>query len=314
MRFVPEVIAQGVARHGLLAQKASPQVLFVAGVVGMVGSTVLACRATVKAEKVIDEAKTRLDVVKAVSSNEEFSEEYSEKDRSRDVSLVYFQTGVRMVRLYAPAVIVGGLSIAALTSSHNILTTRNAALTAAYTALDQGFKQYRARVVEKYGAEQDRDFRYGIEEVEVVNPETNRKKKVKRLGPDEPSVYARFFDESAGNWNRNPDYNRAFLDGQQNWANDLLWARGHVFLNEVYDMLGLERSKAGAVVGWLKTEDGSTDNYISFGVFNESQPARDFVNGYEGSILLDFNVDGIIYDKLDQINKEKLTWNRRQRK
>lgn len=312
MSLVPQVIGQKIAHHALLAQKASPQVLFVAGIVGVVGSAVLASRATLKADEVVKEAKVKRELFDVMVNDDEKYEGYREDDLNHDVKVLYWQTGYKIAKLYAPAVIVGGLSIAALTSSHNILTSRNAALTAAYTALDRGFRSYRAAVVEKYGEEQDRDFRYGVEEVEIVNPETNRKKKVKRINP-EPSVYARFFDETCRNWDRNPDYNRAFLMGQQNWANDRLSAYGHVFLNEVYDLLGMERSQAGQVVGWIRSDDGSTDNYISFDIWNGSEQANDFVNLKEGSILLDFNVDGVIWDKLDTIDKGKLTWNRRRR-
>jgi hypothetical protein len=64
-------------------------------------------------------------------------------------------------------------------------------------------------------------------------------------------------------------------------------------------MLGIDRSKAGSVVGWVITKEGTGDNFIDFGVFDGDNPrARDFVNGREGSILLDFNVDGVIYDKI----------------
>jgi uncharacterized protein DUF6353 len=308
MNLVPEVIGRGIARNALLAQKASPQMLFVAGVAGMVGGTVLACRSTLKAHEVLTEMRTKREIVRTVHAAED--NDYDDSDRSKDMTLLYFQTGVKFVRLYAPAVILGGLAIAALTSSHKILTTRNAGLTAAYAALDKGFKEYRARVIERYGEERDREFRYGIEKVEITDPETKKKRTIKQLGPNEPSVYARFFDESSGQWNKNPDYNRMLINSQQNWANDLLRSRGHVFLNEVYDMLGLERSAAGAVVGWILSDDGSTDNHISFDIFNGSEPARDFVNGYEGSILLDFNVDGVIYDKLGSVPKEKLTWRR----
>ena len=306
MSLVPAVIGQTIARNSLLAQKASPGVLFGVGIVGTVASTVLACRATLKMSEVLDESKDKLHTAKTL-----VHDDYSEADRRRDISLIYFQSGVKVVRLYGPAVIVGGLSIAALTSSHNILTRRNAALTAAYAALDKGFKEYRARVVAKYGEEEDRDFRYGTREITVEDEKTGKKTTVTRVAPGEPSIYARFFDSSSASWSKEPEYNFIFLKAQQNYANDLLHARGHVFLNEVYDMLGLERSKAGAVVGWLLTKNGSTDNFVNFGVFDDrSDKARDFVNGLEGSILLDFNVDGIIFDKLDNIPREDLSWQR----
>jgi hypothetical protein len=296
MKFVPEVIGKHISRNALLAQKASPEILFGVGVIGVIGSTVLACRATLKVDTVLDEAKEKLEKAKTLEH-----EDYSEKDRSRDISLVYFQSGVKIARLYTPAIIVGGLSIYALTSSHRILTRRNVALTAAYGALEKGFNQYRARVVEKYGEEEDRNFRYGTREVEVVDPKTKKKKKVTRVSLDEPSIYARFFDSYSPSWNKEPEYNLIFLKCQQNYANDLLHSRGHVFLNEVYDMCGIPRSKAGAVVGWVLSTDDSTDNFVNFGVFDgRKEVVRDFVNGLEGSILLDFNVDGVIYDKLDE--------------
>jgi hypothetical protein len=172
---------------------------------------------------------------------------------------------------------------------------------AAYGALEKGFSEYRARVVDKYGEEQDRDFRYGTEQVTVVDSETGKKTKVTRVGPDEPSIYARFFDPVSPSWNKEPEYNMVFLKCQQNYANDLLRSRGHVFLNEVYDMCGIPRSKAGAVVGWLLSENGETDNFINFGIFDgREQVVRDFVNGREGAILLDFNVDGVIFDKFEK--------------
>lgn len=306
MNLVSGALANQLGRTTLLAQKASPGILFGAGIVGTVASTVLACRATLKMETVLDETKKKLDTTKEVIVDH--PEKYSEKDRRKDVSLIYFQTGVKVARLYGPAIIVGGISIAALTSSHNILTRRNAALTAAYTALDKGFREYRARVVEKYGEEEDRDLRYGTEKVQIVDPDTKKKKTVTRVASSTPSMYARFFDSYSPSWSKEPEYNLIFLKCQQNWANDMLIARGHLFLNEVYDALGLDRSEAGAVVGWLRSDNGETDNFVNFGVFDgKSDRARDFVNAREGAILLDFNVDGVIYDKIDKLGKE-LSW------
>ena len=295
MSFVPGAISKALARNTLLVQKNSPGLLLGAGIVGMVGSTVLACRATLKMDEVMEESKKKLDTAKTLEH-----EDYSEKDRQRDISLIYFQTGVKIVKLYGPAIIVGGLSIAALTKSHNILTRRNAALTAAYAALERGFKEYRARVIEKYGEEQDQEFRYGTEQVEIED-EKGRKKIVKRAASGDPSIYARFFDDGSPSWSKDPEVNRIFLQCQQNYCNDLLVARGHIFLNEVYDMLGIPRSKAGSIVGWVLSKNGETDNFVNFGIFDGTKEViRDFVNGHEGAILLDFNVDGVIYDKIEK--------------
>jgi len=174
-----------------------------------------------------------------------------------------------------------------------------------YAALEKGFNEYRARVISKYGEDEDRDLRYGTREIETEV--RGKKKKITRVGLGEPSIYARFFDVSSPSWSKEPEYNLIFLKCQQNYANDLLHARGHVFLNEVYDMLGIPRSKAGAVVGWLL---GVGDDFINFGVFDDrSDKARDFVNGFEGSILLDFNVDGVVYDRIEfEDSQGRLPW------
>jgi hypothetical protein len=307
MNFVPGAIGRVLARNTLLVQKNSPGLLFGTGVIGMVGSTVLACRATLKVESVLDDAHKKLELTKTVIVDH--PDEYNESDQGRDTALIKFQTSVKIVRLYVPAIVVGGVAIVCLTSSHNILTRRNAALTAAYAALERGFNEYRSRVIDKYGEEADRDLRYGTQKVEIVDPDTGKKKNVVRVGPDGESIYARFFDQTSSSWSKEPEYNFIFLKAQQNYANDLLHARGHVFLNEVYDLLGIERSKAGAVVGWLLTRNGSTDNFVNFGIFDaDSEKVRDFVNGFEGSILLDFNVDGVIYDKIGSGHREALSW------
>lgn len=304
MTLVPVAIGRTVARNALLAQKNSPGLLLGAGIVGAVASTVLACRATLKVDQVVGEAKEKLDLAKTLQH-----EDYSEHDRNRDVTLIYVQTSVEVVKLYAPAIIIGGFAIAALTRSHYILSKRNAALTAAYAALEKGFGEYRARVIEKYGEEEDRNLRYGTELVEIKDSK-GKKQIVTRVAPGEPSIYARFFDEYSSSWSKEPEYNLIFLKAQQNYANDLLHARGHVFLNDVYDMLNIPRSQAGAVVGWLLTQNNTTDNFVNFGVFDGKDRAVDFVNGREGAILLDFNVDGVIYDKIESVDRRALSWRR----
>jgi Family of unknown function (DUF6353) len=292
MKLVPGVIGRQVARQALLAQKNSPTLLFGAGVIGMVGSTVLACRATLRLEQVL------------LSTNRDLKAA-SENDSKKDIAVTYTTGAAKVVKLYSPAVLVGVASIGCLTKSHNMLNQRNLALTAAYAAVDRAFNEYRARVIDKYGEEQDREFRYATEEVELLD-ERGKMTTVTRVNSEElPSMYARFFDSYSGMWSKDPQYNYVFLRCQQQWANDMLKARGHLFLNEVYDALALDRTTAGSVVGWVISRDG--DNFVDFGIFDDEKNARDFINGREGSILLDFNVDGIIYDKINQ-SMERIRW------
>ena len=282
---VPKPVLKLVGRPTLLAQAKSPEILLAAGVVGVVTSAVLACRATLKLDEVLQDAEKTRDAIEIMDRPD-----YSATDKTKDLALVKVQTAQKIARMYILPVGLGVVSIGALVGSHRILSTRNAGLAAAYTALDKGFQQYRDRVLQEVGVEKERELRYG-KEFDVVTDEQGRTQLELKPGT---SIYARFFDQFSRNWQRGEGYNQLFLQCQQNYANDLLRARGHVFLNEVYDMLGLERTKEGAVVGWVK---GNGDNYIDFGVFEGDQwSAMRFVTGDEDSILLDFNVDGVIYD------------------
>lgn len=289
MKLIPNVLTRSVGRQILVAQKNSPRVLFVAGIVGVVGSAVLASRATLKLEKTLDGVTNHIESVKALRTEDVPTNRYPEKQYYRDLCFVYAKGSYDIVRLYAPAIIVGGLSITALTTSHVQLSRRNAALTAAYTALSASFDEYRARVTKELGVDKERALRHGAED--HILPKDAEDLLV--LDPNKLSPYARFFDVGNPNWQKNAEVNKLFIMAQQNYANHLLGARGHVFLNEIYDMLGIERSQAGQVVGWVV---GNGDNYVDFNVFRAyNEP---FVNGYEPTIVLDFNVDGIIYNKI----------------
>lgn len=282
----------------LSVRKHSPVILFGAGVVGVVTTVVLASRATLKLEEVLEDTQHNLDLVRGMKSDD-----YSEDDRRNDQIILYVRAVGKVAKLYAPSVLVGVTSIAMLTGSHVILTRRNGALMAAYAVLDRGFKEYRARVIEKYGKETDRQMRYGGEmrSEETVGKDGQIKVKVHHDAiPGNPSIYARCFDQTCNNWSRDDWRNVFLVQCQQNYANDLLRARGYVFLNEVYEMLGLPKTKEGQIVGWLR--DGNGDGYIDFGIFDgDTYSALRFVRGDEGAIWLDFNVDGIIYDKFDKV-------------
>lgn len=294
-------VSKVVGRKGLLLKAHSPEILMGMGIVGVVTSTVLACKATLKADDILQNSAERLEKVKYAKENFDVSE-YSEKDYQRDLTIVYAQTGINFAKLYGPALTVGIISIGCLLGAHNIMQKRNVALMAAYSLLEKGFDSYRKRVVEDFGAEVDHMYKNGLRNEVITTTETDAegktkkvKTKVKVKDPNSHSVYAKIFDESSKYWSKTPEYNAMHVRAQQNYANDMLRARGHLFLNEVYDMLDIPRTQAGSVVGWVMSPEG--DNFVDFGLYDTSDgKVNDFMNGYESSVLLDFNVDGVIYD------------------
>lgn len=304
LKVVPAKLTVAAGQATLQLSKQSPHILFGAGIVGFGATIYLASKAVLKLDRHVDVFQENLETVKELYDSAKDSEEgrasYPKAEYRKDLAYLYANSVYDITKMYAPTVIVGTLTIVCLTKSHTILSNRNTALMAAYSVLERSYNAYRKRVIDEFGEDKDREFRYPTKEIRTLSLD-EKGKAVEKVETktllDQYSTYARFFDEMCPDWNRNPEYNLIFLRAQQNWANDLLQARGHVFLNEVYDMLGIPRSKAGAVVGWVIGHDG--DNYIDFGLFNgENSAARDFVNGRERSILLDFNVDGVIYDKI----------------
>jgi hypothetical protein len=111
------------------------------------------------------------------------------------------------------------------------------------------------------------------------------------------SVYARCFDETCAAWERDAEHNLLFVKQTETYCNDLLKQRGHLFLNEVYEIFGFNKTKAGQIVGWVYDEENPVgDNYVDFGIHKDIN--KPTINGYEKSIWLDFNVDGNIMDIL----------------
>ena len=286
-------------------EKHSPEILMGVGVVGVVTGTVMACRATLKLNDILEEAQETRDKIKEVASNPNYEDKYTEEDAKKDLAVNCIQTGVKVAKLYAPAVAVGVAGVGCVLASHDIMKKRNIALSAAYLTVDKSFKEYKQRVVDRFGEEVEKEIRYGIKAEEIVETvvdeegnETTVTETVKTMNPTLYSDYARFFDEASPCWQNDPEYNLMFLRAQQQYANDLLRAKGRLFLNDVYEMLGLEKSKAGQIVGWVyDRENPNGDNFVDFGIYDMSKErVRAFVNGYETNILLDFNVDGNIWD------------------
>ena len=292
-------VSRSINRMRFKLKKHSPEILAVTGTIGVVTSAVMACKATTKLGTILEKTKTDMEVIHTAMEHPEYlePEKYTEDDGKNDIRILYAKTGLNIIKLYAPSVILGGLSITAMLTSNNILRKRNIALAAA-------FKEYRSRVVERFGEEMDRELRYNLKSKEIeetVVDEKGKEKTVKKtvnvVDPSTYSVYARFYDDGCNGWTKNPEDNLYFLKCQENYANDLLKTRGHLFLNEVYDMLGIPRTQAGQIVGWVYDEKNPVgDNFVDFGILDlYDEKKREFVNGYERTILLDFNVDGEIF-------------------
>jgi hypothetical protein len=282
-------------------KKHSPEILVVVGVVGTVASAVMACKATTKISEVLEDSKETIDKIHECVADETLAEEYSKEDSKKDLTIVYIQTGVKLAKLYAPAIILGAFSITSILASNNILRKRNVALAAAYATVDKGFKEYRNRVVERFGKEVDRELKYDIKAKQfekTVVDENGKKKKIKEkvnvTDLNTNSCYTQVFDESNPYWENNSDYNLLFLRAEQSHANNLLMARGYLFLNEVHERLGFQPTKAGQIVGWVYNPDNpDIDNYVDFGIIESN---RDLGDDYSPCFLLDFNVDGNIWE------------------
>lgn len=298
-KFSMTNVTRVINKAGFKLKKHSPELLVVAGVVGAVTSAVMACRATMKLDDTLSESKEKIEDFHANEEN------YTQEEEKKTLTLIYSKAALDIAKLYGPSIVLGGLSITAILTSNNILRKRNIALAAAYTAVDKSFKEYRGRVIDRFGKELDRELKYNIKakEVEeiVVNEdgtESIEKKTLEIVDPNSYSPYARFYDDGCSGWTKDPESNLMFLRMQQDAATKRLIDQGFLILNDVYDMLGIPRSKEGMVIGWIYDKKHPVgDNFVDFGIYETNKPKnRDFVNGYERTILLDFNVDGNIYD------------------
>lgn len=284
-------------------QKASPDIFMILGIGGMIGGTVLACIATVNAKEKIQKNQETIEILD--HTYDVLKGNYSKEDHDHDVLVVNAKTVGEVAMMYAPAVGLQLLSATAILASHHIMKDRNLGLVAALATVSQGFQDYRKGVTEKYGKEVDDQLRNHTETKVFEETSTDENGKVKKVKKKvdvstlpNGSPYAKFFDSGCNGWCDDPEYNKAFLLMQQGQATDKLRAEGYLFLNDVYEMLGIPRTREGQIVGWVYKKDNPVgDNYVDFGIFRTNRENNtNFVNGYEPTIILDFNVDGPILD------------------
>jgi len=311
IKIIKDGIARSFGRNTLIVRKYSPEILLGVGIIGGVVSAIMAAKATLKMNELsisIEEERAEIELAEEEGKTES-GKSYSKEDYTRDLGIHYVQTILKFAKLYGPSVGVGALSIVSILASHGIMTNRQIALIAAYNLINEGFKSYRERVVEELGEQVDKDYFLGLrdeEHTETITDSEGKKTKIKKVTKTRnltsKSIYSRFFDESNSQYQKDRLLNKAFLQAQQNYMNDVLNIRGHIFLNEVYEALGFPHTKEGAIVGWVlkstkEMKKDSRDGYVDFGLYDvENDPGREFINLTNPTILLDFNVDGIIFD------------------
>jgi hypothetical protein len=271
-------------------KKNGPTILTSSGIVGFIGTTVLVGKGVLRAQTTMSSFHTNKQKFEAIADQHDFDK----RDRAKEVGELYIRTAKELTQIFWPALTVGAVSIACVISAHGLMKRREASLVAAYAVLDAGFKTYRKRVEEELGTEKELEFYRGVRSSREDTNDAGAPCVINEYDENRPSPYSRFFDQTSASWTKTPEYNLMFLTAQERWANDQLRARGHIFLNEVYDALGLDRTQAGQAVGW-KYDSDKGDQYVDFGLYTvDNESKRAFINGQNESVLLDFNVDGVI--------------------
>lgn len=294
-----------ITRLKMKGRKYSPEILLVLGIAGAVTGTVLACVATTKLPEVKQKKNDDLDGMHTLYTTNDNDEDVALQAIKRRTTEIYLKTGVKYVGLYAPAVLVTGVSLSCLVFSNVILRRRLIGVTAAYATISASFKEYRGRVAERYGDDIEKEIRYNIKSQEITTTtmdskgkEKNKTDKIKVMDPNGLSDFARMYNEGCISWCKDPQANLNFLKCQETAATKRLQKQGYLFLNEVYEMLGFPRIPEGQVAGWIYDEKNPIgDNFVDFGIYNTNRESSiNFVNGYDRTIILDFNIDGNIID------------------
>ncbi len=292
------------SRALLHVRKQSPHILMGAGVLLGIATVVLACKQTLKAPSVLEQHEAKMEaidnaVIKADTEGAGVID-YTLEDEKKDRFIVYCQTAKDFAKLYWLPVVLGILSVGALIGSHGIMTKRNVALVAAYKGLEEAFKKYRGRVIGEFGVEKDDEFKAGA--VAGDKTDTGLDSLVRRMTDIEegPGLYlATFSRESSKEWEDVPMFNVTKLHLTEQHMNDKLRMQGHLFLNEVYDALGMERTPEGSVVGWvLDRTPGEANGYVDFNIKEYFDEAQDGTLRGTDEFYLEFNVDGVIFDRI----------------
>ena len=317
---IMSTVTRTASKYGYKLKKASPTLMIVGAAIGGVTATVLACKATIKAQDILAEHNAAVESIhtaKEQIANGEIQlsegETYTEKDYKNDITTTYVQTGLKLAKVYAPAVTLGVASLGCMFGSHHIMSKRNASLTAAYIALDKAFEEYKGRVTDRFGSRVQEELEHNVKAVEIESKKTNEDgteeviKEYKDVAMQHTSPYTLIYDESISSWDKDAQLNMSKLIQAQAAANRRLKNNGHLFLNEVIDILdpyghGSHHTPEGQIVGWIyDPTNPMKESAVDFGITNyveNNDALNNFIDGFERSVMLRFNCDGPIIDKI----------------
>ena len=187
--------------------------MIVGAAIGGVTATVLACKATIKAQDILTEHNAQVESIHTTKQQIESGEiqliegeTYTENDYKSDITTTYVKTGLKLAKVYAPAVTLGAVSLGCMFGSHHIMSKRNASLTAAYIALDKAFEEYKSRVSDRFGSRVQEELEHNIKAVELESKSTNEQgveetiKEYKDIAMQHTSPYTCIFDETVDTW------------------------------------------------------------------------------------------------------------------
>lgn len=298
------------------AIKHAPEIEIALAIIAEAVAIVTACRATMKAQDVLAEAKDNVQKVheeqEKLTAETETTKENTEADTTlpeknvKALTKVYAHTGLELAKLYAIPVTCFAASTFLMIKSDKTSHERFLAASAALEASREAFNKYRERVKMQFGEEVDTQLVRGEHEELVGHQETDENGEEKTVVEtlktlDPANEYTVLFDENTTDaYDKNGEYNRTFLLAQMKIANQRLYTRHYLFLNEVYDMIGYQATsderKMGQIVGWYYDKDNTNPkchNFVDFGLNADNAPCME-----EPAVWLTFNCDGNILNML----------------
>lgn len=295
----------------------SPEIFASCAIGAMIGGVITASIATLKAKPILEDHKDKLTAIKTVketADNLPDMEPYSDEEYAKDKKEIYLDTGKQIAKVYALPACLVCLSAVSTCVSVGILKKRNAAMAAAYLALNQSINEYRNRVKKYYGEEGERKIILGEEEniieQDYIADNGKKKKKTKK-----EKVYSPLKSDAIIStlcW-ENEDFDFTTNFGERQLDNELamchlrqlegmftneLQSKGFLFLNDVLRALSPSNNKEkytaveGQFYGWTYDKDDPDDSgIVDFGIFKDRVNLEKFLTNKYDHLWLKFNID-----------------------